>query len=145
MKDGHLNPDDDENRHIVLNRIRTPDNTILTSRYSHEHVRHTQEDGNSYSVDGGTEALYRSHTVDAPEYEELSLYDNAPHEFIREGFFWVGRGENGREIRALKELSTDHIQAILETQKLAEWRRDIFEAELKFRQQICQHEHAAKS
>ncbi len=136
--------DDYENQHIVLNRIRTPDNTILTSRYSHEHVRHTQADGFSYTVDGGTEALYRSHTVDAPEYEELSLYDDAPHEGVREGFFWVSRSEGIRKISALKELSTGHIQAILDTQKLAKWRRDIFEAELYFRHKVCQQKQDGK-
>ena len=56
-------------RQIVLNRNRTPDGTVLTSRHSHEYVSHTQADGYSYSVDGGTEGLYRSHTID-----ELSLY-----------------------------------------------------------------------
>ncbi len=137
MKNGYLNPEDDENRRIVLNRIKCPDGTVLTSRYSHEHVRHTQADGFSYTVDGGTEALYRSHTSDAPEYEDLSIYDNAPHHEIREGFYWVSRTDDGRKISALKELSTEHIQVILDTQKLADWRRNIFEAELKFRKQIC--------
>lgn len=41
------------------------------------------------------------------------------------------------KINALRELSAKHIQAILDTQKLAQWRRYIFEAELKFRKQIC--------
>ncbi|PSW04189.1 hypothetical protein [Photobacterium lipolyticum] len=123
-------------RHIVLNRIRCPDNTILTSRYSHEFVKHKQEDGLVFSVDGGTEELYRSYTQGA-EYEELSLYDDASHEDIRQGFFWVSRSEDARKISALRELSTEHIQAILDTQKLAEWRSDIFEAELRFRKQIC--------
>ncbi|PSV49747.1 hypothetical protein [Photobacterium indicum] len=125
--------EDDENQHIILNRIRTPDNNILTSRYSHEHVRHTQADGFIYAVGGGTEALYRSHTNDA----HLSLYDDAPHEDVREGFFWISRGEGRRKISALRELPTEHIQAILDTQKLAKWRRDIFKAELYFRHKVC--------
>ncbi|MGF1877434.1 hypothetical protein L4D77_19205 [Photobacterium frigidiphilum] len=71
--------------------------------------------------------------MNAPEYEAMPLYDNAPHHLIREGFFWISKTEGGRKINALRELSAEHIQAILDTQKLALWRRDIFEAELKFR------------
>lgn len=121
---------------IVANRIRTPDGTILESKHRHDYVTHTDANGKEYMVDGGLDYLRRIVHDDAP-YEELSIYSDAPHTEIREVFCWGTRGVDGRQpltFKLLKDLTTDHIEAILETQThISEYIRKIFSDELKFR------------
>ncbi|KMV28472.1 hypothetical protein AB733_23385, partial [Photobacterium swingsii] len=86
-------------------------------------------------VDGGTDELRRN--VNTEPFEELSIYSDAPHHEIRQGFFWGKRGKDGNqpvEFKPLKTLDTDHIEAIIQTQKnQPRWRIEIFKAELAFR------------
>ena len=121
---------------IVANRIRTPDGTILESKHRHDYVTHTDANGKEYMVDGGLDYLRRIVHDDAP-YEELSIYSDAPHTEIREVFCWGTRGVDGRQpltFKLLKDLTTDHIEAILETQThISDYIRKIFSDELKFR------------
>lgn len=78
---------------LVLNRIRTPDGTILTSYYRHDYKTYTDKNGLTYMVDGGLDYLRRN---DHP-YEELSVYEDAPWEKIRESFHRGTYGKNGDE------------------------------------------------
>ncbi|MGF1731224.1 DUF7695 domain-containing protein [Photobacterium kasasachensis] len=125
-------------KHIVLNRIKTPDGTILTSRHRHDYVTHIDANGETYMVDGGTDYLRRN--VNTDPFEERSIYTDAPHNEIRQGFFWGTRGKDGNqpvEFKPLKELDTAHIEAIIQTQShLPSWRVEIFKAELAFRKKI---------
>ena len=70
-------------KHIVLNRIKTPDETILISRHRHDYVTYTDANGETYMIDGGTDYLRRS--VNSEPFEEQSLYADAPHNEIRQG------------------------------------------------------------
>ena len=121
---------------IVANRIRTPDGTILESRHRHDYVTYVDKNGKEYMVDGGLEYLRRFVHDDAP-YEELSVYDDAPHVEIREAFKWGTRGKDGRQplkFVPLKDLTTEHIDAILDTQiHISERIRKLFIDELNFR------------
>jgi hypothetical protein len=121
---------------IVSNRIRTPDGTILESRHRHDYVTYVDKNGKEYMVDGGLEYLRRNVHDDAP-YEELSVYDDAPYALIREVFKWGTRGKGGRQpltFVPLKDLTTEHIEAILETQThISERIRKLFIDELTFR------------
>jgi hypothetical protein len=121
---------------IVANRIRTPDGTILESRHRHDYVTYVDKNGKEYMVDGGLEYLRRFVHDDAP-YEELSVYDDAPHAEIREAFKWGTRGKGGKQplkFVPLKDLTTEHIDAILETQiHISERIRKLFIDELNFR------------
>ena len=40
---------------LILSRIRTPDGTILTSYHQHDYVTHTDKNGETYMLDGGSE------------------------------------------------------------------------------------------
>jgi hypothetical protein len=121
---------------IISNRIRTPDGTILESRHRHDYVTYVDANGKEYMVDGGLEYLRRNVHDDAP-YEELSVYDDAPYSLIREVFKWGTRGKGGRQpltFVPLKDLTNDHIEAILDTQiHISERIRKLFISELTFR------------
>ena len=119
--------------HIVYNAIRTPDGTIIESRTRHDYVTHIDKNGKEYSVDGGIDYL-RGSTKDCTE---LHIYSDDPHVDVREAFRWGTYGVDGKaKLRyvLLKDLSTEHIEAILNTVTfLPEWRQDIFKAELLYR------------
>ena len=121
---------------IVSNRIRTPDGTILESMHRHDYVTYTDANGKEYMVDGGLDYLRRNVHDDAL-YEELSVYDDAPYALIREVFKWGTRGKGGKQPLTyvpLKDLTTEHIEAILDTQThIASHIRQIFINELNFR------------
>jgi hypothetical protein len=121
---------------LVSNRIRTPDGTILESRHRHDYVTYIDANGKEYMVDGGLDYLRRNIHDDAP-YEELSLYCNSDHEAIREVFRWGTRGIDGKQPLTwlvLKDMTTDHVEAIIETQThLRDHIRQVFVNELNFR------------
>jgi hypothetical protein len=121
---------------IVSNRIRTPDGTILESRHRHDYVTYVDKNGKEYMVDGGLDYLRRNLHDDAP-YEELSVYDDAPYALVREVFKWGTRGKDGKQplkFVPLKDLTTEHIEAILDTQShIADYVRKLFISELNFR------------
>lgn len=125
---------------ILYNAIRTPDGTILESKDRHDFVSHEDKNGFYYSVDGGNEYLKRSVSPDAPPYEELSLYDDGDFEKRRKYYKWGSRYDKDGNLleqtilRPIMELDTEHIEAILRTQKqINSDYRDTFEKELLWR------------
>lgn len=122
---------------IVSNRIRTPDGTILESMHRHDYRTYVDVNGKEYMVDGGLDYLRRNVHDDAP-YQELSVYSDAPHDVISETFKWGTRGKDGKQplkYVVLKDLTTEHIEAILNTQShIADYIRKIFLNELSFRE-----------
>lgn len=121
---------------IVANRIRTPDGTILESMHRHDYRTYVDANGKEYMVDGGLDYLRRNVHDDAP-YEELSVYADDLHIEIRNVFKWGTRGKDGKQplkYVVLKDLTTEHIEAILDTQShIAGHIRKIFIDELSFR------------
>ena len=127
---------DMEKARIVSNRILTPDGTILESMHRHDYVTYEDANGLEYMVDGGLDYLRRNVHDDAP-YIELSVYSDDSHDVIRDVFKWGTRGKDGKQPLTyvpLKNLTTEHIEAILETQDhIQEYIRNIFLDELEFR------------
>jgi hypothetical protein len=121
---------------IVSNRIRTPDGTILESMHRHDYVTYVDKNGKEYMVDGGLDYLRRNVHDDAP-YEELSVHTDDSHMLIREAFKWGTRGKDGKQPLTyvpLKFLTSEHIDAILETQThISERIQKLFIDELNFR------------
>lgn len=119
---------------LLLNRIKTPDGTILTSYNRHNYVEYkdtlTKE---VLMVDGGTDYLRRN----IGTYEELSVYDDGSHITRRSAVHWGTRGKDGRQplvYKPLKDLDSDHIEAILKTQhQISDFYREVFMEELKYR------------
>jgi len=124
------------NEKYVANRIRTPDGTILESMNRHDYVTYIDANGKEYMVDGGLDYLRRNIHDDAP-YEELSLVSTDEHSVIREVFKWGTYGIDGKQklkYVILKDMSWDHIEAILETQvHVREHIRQLFMNELDYR------------
>jgi hypothetical protein len=85
-----------ETKRIIINQIRTPDGTILRSMHRHDYVTYTDKNGLEYMVDGGTDYLRRNIQETAP-HEELTIYEDAPFEVIRENYCRGGRGKDGTE------------------------------------------------
>jgi len=119
---------------ILLNRIQTPDGTILTSYNRHDYVEYrdrlTKE---VLMVDGGTDYLRRN----VGTYEELSVYDDGTHITRRSAVHWGTRGKDGKQplvYKPIKDLDLDHIEAILKTQhQISDFYKNVFKEELKYR------------
>jgi hypothetical protein len=118
----------------LLNRIKTPDGTILTSYNRHDYLTHkdtiTKE---VLMVDGGNDYIRRH----VGTYEELSVYDDGSHITRRSALHWGTRGRDGKQplvYKPIKDLDSDHIEAILKTQtQLSEFYKEVFKEELKYR------------
>ena len=121
---------------IIYNAIRTPDGTVLESKHQHDYREYVDQNGKTYMVDGGLSYLRRNGSP-SEDYQELSVYQDDPHEKVREVLRWGTRGPDGDQplkYVLLKDMSTDHIQAILDTQyHISDWRREVYEAELNHR------------
>ena len=126
-------------RKLILNRIRTPDGTILTSRNVHDYKCYKDKNGDTYTNDGGVEYLRRS--VNVIPYEDLSLYSDDPFEKLREGIKWGTYGRNGNEplhYKSVSNMSTNHINAIFSQYRLADYLKEIFEKEISHRNECEQ-------
>jgi len=125
---------------ILLNRIKTPDGTILTSTHVHDYVTHEDKVSKEhYMVDGGREYLRRS--VNIVPYEEQSVDTSSHFVIIRQTFTWGTYGKNMEhplKFVKLCNMSNEHITAILSTQDFSvkkgnKWVQNILRKELKFR------------
>ena len=126
-------------RKLVLNRIRTPDQTVLTSRNRHDFVSHKDKNGELYYTDGGLSYLKRS--VNNKPYEDLSLYSTDSFEKLREGIEWGTFGKNGNEplqYKPISNMSSNHINAILSNCKVVDYLKELFEKEISHRNECEQ-------
>lgn len=122
---------------LLLNRIQTPDGTILTSRHRHDYREYTDRNGFTYMVDGGLDYLRRN-TYPVRPYKELSVWSTDTFEKIRMAFDWGTYGEDGRgplQYVKLKDMSTEHIAAVLTTEQQLQMEiRLVFKKELEYRE-----------
>ncbi len=105
-------------RQVILNSIRCPDGTVLTSHHRHDFQSHTQADGREYFVDGGT--FYQRIGFSDDKYENISVYSDDPHDKIREVFGWTQyldaekkHLETPRKL-LLKDMEDGHIKALVD-------------------------------
>jgi len=123
-------------RKIVLNRIQTPDGTVLTSRFVHDYVTYIDKNGEQYMVDGGLEYLRRN--MNKIKATELSVYDDSPFEIIREGYEWGTYGKDGKkplEFVKMSEMSDLHIIALCVTTYITESTRQLLMHEMQYREE----------
>lgn len=119
--------------HLLCNKWKCKDGTILVSKHRYDYVRHTDAEGEFYFVDGGIGGYIRHSGNMTP----MLVYTNDPHELIRENFGWTSYGVNGdkpAKLNLLKDLTEDHIRAILSTQThLPDYILNVFKNELTYR------------
>ena len=129
---------------LLLNRIKTPDGTILTSYHRHDFVTHTDKNGEMYGVDGGGE--YARRIGNTNECEDLSVWVNEENldtdfELIRESLHWGTRGKNmDQPLRWVKmsEMSDEHLDALINIYKgpVDPFYKSCFEYEIYHRKKI---------
>lgn len=120
-------------RKILHNALRTPDGTVLVSRSVHDYKTYTDANGKRYMIDGGNEYVRSSSNGDE---EFLTLYSDDPHEELREVLTWGTYGKSGKEPLKrvlIKELSDNHIKAILDNCDYIGVYKDILFNEIKYR------------
>lgn len=127
--------------YCVYNAIRTPDGTILHCKNRHDYQQHFDTVVNeTYTNDGGEYYVRRS--VNIVPFEDMSVWSSDTHEKIRNVFSWGTRGIDGdKPLRRvlLKDMTDDHIKAILRTQRHIDGTpvQLIFNNELEWRS--CEH------
>lgn len=97
-----------EEKKLIANRILTPDGTILWSRYGHDYVGYTDENGEFYFVDGGNNYCHTSINKEHPA-TPIPVFDNEPWEIQRKYRLW---GSSGMWI-PVACLSNEHIENII--------------------------------
>lgn len=122
--------------HMIANRIKTPDGTILHSKQTHHYTFHNDANGEYYFTDGGNNYIRRS--VNKEPAISLDVTTESPWQEQREAFVWGTYGKSGTEklkYVKLQDLTSNHIQAILNTQiHIPQWMRTlVFERELSYR------------
>ena len=124
---------------IIYNAIRCPDGTVIQSKYTHDYVCHTQEDGRTYCVDGGRE--YQRVVAPDRDYLDMTVTTDDDHSIIREYFEWTSNFD--KEGKFLKEfvtrklcnLENSHVLKLVEFTKspYPKWVNKVFRDEVKFR------------
>lgn len=115
---------------LILNSIRTPDGTVLTSYYTHDFKMHTDKNGQQYGVDGGNS--YQRRIGNTNECEDLSIWvddenmlihgkdKEQSYDVIRNTIHWGSRGKEGdqplRHIK-LKEMTDEHLNNLINVYK----------------------------
>ena len=102
-------------RQLILNRIKTPDGTILISRHRHDYVEYIDKNGLTYMVDGGTDYQRCIEQLSEPHID-MCVYSDDPFEIIREVYCRGGRGKNGDQPLTwtpLNEMSDEWLKACI--------------------------------
>lgn len=103
----------EEKKVIVASRWRTPDGTLLESKYTHDYVSHTDTiTGEYYFVDGGTSYVRMSQNK--IPMANCCVYSTDPIEAVRKYFRRGTFDKDGNRMWVLlKNLSDEHVQNIV--------------------------------
>lgn len=123
-------------KNLLCNSLTTPDGTVLHSYHRHDYKEHIDSvTGELYIIDGGLEYLRTSINTVPATY--TTIYTDDPHDIIRETFVWGTYGKKGDQplkYVTLMELTDNHIDAIIETQKnLRDYIKQVFLNEIEYR------------
>lgn len=123
-----------EEQNIIAYVLTTPDGTELISKTVHDCIFYTDKNGKEYMTDGGRDY---HHYIKHGDEQTKCITDESSFKDIQKYMFWGTYGKDGKQplqYKALKDLDTDHIEAIIRTQKqLPQWRIKLFNKELKER------------
>lgn len=121
---------------MIVQKIKTPDGTILESRHRHDFRTHFDTVSNElYMVDGGLD--YARRTINNVPATEMTVCLEDGIEAFRHEVTWGTRGKDGSQplrLVKLSEMTDEHIQACLDTQHaMHPHYREAFEMELAYR------------
>lgn len=120
-------------KELLANIMITPDGTRLESRY-HDFQQHKDKNGEYYFIDGGID--YCRQSVNKEPAKFITVYTTDPHHHIREHFSWGTYGIDGDQpikFVKLKDLTSKHIENILEYCKPTGKIEKVFLDELQYR------------
>lgn len=104
---------------ILRNALRTPDGTVLESKHTHDFVMHRDRvTDDDIGIDGGHAYLRRIGSL--VFCVDLSVTTKDDFELVRDAFTWGTYGKDGKQPRTevkLKDMTSEHIQAVLDTQR----------------------------
>lgn len=124
--------------YCVRNALRTPDGTLLISRFRHDYVYYQDKvSRRTYMVDGGLDYCRRSAHGD--EVDESVFVGIDPHEVVRQVVEWGTRGPDGDQpltFVRLVDMDTPHIEAVLRECHPYPGIRAAMEQELVYRERL---------
>lgn len=120
---------------LVVNALITPDGTRLQSYSHYDFKEYVDANGKTYMVDGGIS--YQRRSANGDEVDDSLFLNVDEFAVIRERITWGTYGKNGDQpLRyvPVSEMSDDHIQAVLSTQKnMHPNLREVLVMELEYR------------
>lgn len=125
---------------ILRNAIITPDGTYLRSYHRHDYREHVDKiTGETYIVDGGGDYLRRS--INKVPGTDLTVTTDDHFSDQRQAFVWGSYGRHADQPKhyiELRDLTTDHIRAILATQRQIKgtYVEDLMYKELEYRKEL---------
>jgi hypothetical protein len=99
---------------ILINKMRTPDGTMLESKHRHDYVTHMDANGKEYMLDGGLDYVRCSAHGDEEMYTLMSDDD---HGLIRVVVTWGTYGREGDQLIThvlIADMETEHLQACID-------------------------------
>ena len=103
---------------LVVNAFYTPDGTRLQSYSHYDYKEYVDANGKTYMVDGGLS--YQRRSAHGDEIDDSLYLHEDEYAVIRDQVTWGTYGKNGDQplrFVPVSEMSNDHIQAVLDTQK----------------------------
>jgi len=120
----------------LRNSFICPDGFELVSEHVHDYRQHKDKsNGKIYVIDGGPEYMRRSCHGDEVD-TSIVWTPEMTHEYVRTLLKWGTMGKKGDEdlkFVTLAEMTTEHINAVLDTQHLSGFYAKAFFAELDYR------------
>lgn len=119
---------------LLRNSIITPDGTVLVSKHRHDYQSHTDKNGKTYAIDGGTDYIRWIGDIQK-DCTDTSLYDTDTIEVLREELSWGTYGKDGTEplhFILIKDMTTEHILNILKLLPLTNFKK-VLKRELEYR------------
>lgn len=122
----------------ITHEVQTPDGTVLRCYNRHDYKVHTDKNGEYYMIDGLGYSVRSS--LNNVKATDLSVTSNTPFLLKREANFWGTYGINQDfaepEYISPSQMTSDHISAIIKTQRLTDPIKAVFEEELKYRDSL---------
>lgn len=126
-----------EDTQIVYNAVKClVCGTTITSNHVHDYKTCGCE--NKAMVDGGLDYA-RYGAVDINKIIKLTYTMDDPHDLIREFFGWGSFGKDGKQpitFKKLKDMSDDHIRAVIVYKGVRSWVIELMKQEIDYREEF---------